>query len=617
VAAGDNQIATAERTRFRQALEGLEQERVTLECQVPLDPGAIERIRDLLSTVAGRIIAVDVRLNPRLTGGATLWLGTSLKIELDPRRRLLEDLEKRVGARPAAEMPTLEGTARLVSTVIAQPPPVLRVEEVTGRGRVLQVGDGVALVAGLEGVGSQEIVRFESGTHGIAFDLLEDAVGCLLLGPEERIDEGSAVERTGRQLEVPVGDALVGRIVNALGQPVDGRGPIQADRARPIETISPGVVQRRPVCESLHTGIKILDALVPLGRGQRELVLGDRQIGKTTIALDVILSQRGSGVVCVYAAIGQKASTLARTVSLLQERGAMEHTVVVVALSSEPPAFRYVVPYAACAIAEEFMGRGRHALVVYDDLSKHAVTYREMSALLKRPIGREAYPGDIFYVHSRLLERAARLRDDLGGGSLTALPIVETMAGDISALIPTNVISICDGQIVLDTGLFNEGFRPAMDVGLSVSRVGGMAQTPAMRKVAGRLRIDLAQYHEMARFVRFGAEVDAATLEQLKRGAREREVLKQDAHTPIPLEREIVILYATVHGYADAVPVEQLRPFEQQLYDFMDRHHPDVLAAIRDTGDLSAQTEARLNEALAAYRDAFAGEMSTAQKAGA
>jgi F-type H+-transporting ATPase subunit alpha len=617
VAAGDNQIATAERTRFRQALEGLEQERVTLECQVPLDPGAIERIRDLLSTVAGRVIAVDVRLNPRLTGGATLWLGTSLKIELDPRRRLLEDLEKRVGARPAAEMPTLEGTARLVSTVIAQPPPVLRVEEVTGRGRVLQVGDGVALVAGLEGVGSQEIVRFESGTHGIAFDLLEDAVGCLLLGPEERIDEGSAVERTGRQLEVPVGDALVGRIVNALGQPVDGRGPIQADRARPIETISPGVVQRRPVCESLHTGIKILDALVPLGRGQRELVLGDRQIGKTTIALDVILSQRGSGVVCVYAAIGQKASTLARTVSLLQERGAMEHTVVVVALSSEPPAFRYVVPYAACAIAEEFMGRGRHALVVYDDLSKHAVTYREMSALLKRPIGREAYPGDIFYVHSRLLERAARLRDDLGGGSLTALPIVETMAGDISALIPTNVISICDGQIVLDTGLFNEGFRPAMDVGLSVSRVGGMAQTPAMRKVAGRLRIDLAQYHEMARFVRFGAEVDAATLEQLKRGAREREVLKQDAHTPIPLEREIVILYATVHGYADAVPVEQLRPFEQQLYDFMDRHHPDVLAAIRDTGDLSAQTEARLNEALAAYRDAFAGEMSTAQKAGA
>jgi F-type H+-transporting ATPase subunit alpha len=617
VAAGDNQIATAERTRFRQALEGLEQERVTLECQVPLDPGAIERIRDLLSTVAGRVIAVDVRLNPRLTGGATLWLGTSLKIELDPRRRLLEDLEKRVGARPAAEMPTLEGTARLVSTVIAQPPPVLRVEEVTGRGRVLQVGDGVALVAGLEGVGSQEIVRFESGTHGIAFDLLEDAVGCLLLGPEERIDEGSAVERTGRQLEVPVGDALVGRIVNALGQPVDGRGPIQADRARPIETISPGVVQRRPVCESLHTGIKILDALVPLGRGQRELVLGDRQIGKTTIALDVILSQRGSGVVCVYAAIGQKASTLARTVSLLQERGAMEHTVVVVALSSEPPAFRYVVPYAACAIAEEFMGRGRHALVVYDDLSKHAVTYREMSALLKRPIGREAYPGDIFYVHSRLLERAARLRDDLGGGSLTALPIVETMAGDISALIPTNVISICDGQIVLDTGLFNEGFRPAMDVGLSVSRVGGMAQTPAMRKVAGRLRIDLAQYHEMARFVRFGAEVDAATLEQLKRGAREREVLKQDAHTPIPLEREIVILYATVHGYADAVPVEQLRPFEQQLYDFMDRHHPDVLAAIRDTGDLSAQTEARLTEALAAYRDAFAGEMSTAQKAGA
>jgi F-type H+-transporting ATPase subunit alpha len=492
----------------------------------------------------------------------------------------------------------------------------VRVEETAGQGTVLQVGDGVALVGGLEDVGSQELVRFENGVLGLAFNLLEPAVGCLLLGPEERIDEGSRVERTGGLLEAPVGDALIGRIVNALGEPIDGRGPVQADRSSPIEMLSPGVVQRRPVSVSLHTGIKILDALVPLGRGQRELILGDRQIGKTTIAQDVILSQLGSDVICVYAAIGQKASSLARTVSLLQERGAMDHTVVVAALSNEPPAFRYLAPYSACAMAEAFMQQGRHALVIFDDLSKHAVTYREISALLKRPIGREAYPGDIFYVHSRLLERAAQLRDDLGGGSLTALPIVETLAGDISALIPTNVISICDGQIFLDMGLFNEGFRPAMDVGLSVSRVGGMAQTPAMRKVAGRLRIDLAQYHEMARFVRFGAEVDEATLQQLKRGERELEVLKQDAHAPLPLEREIVILYSAVNGYTDDVPVDQLRRFEQQLYDVMDREHSQVLAAIRDTKDLSADTEARLNEALTSFRGAFAAAAPIPQPAG-
>jgi F-type H+-transporting ATPase subunit alpha len=385
----------------------------------------------------------------------------------------------------------------------------------------------------------------------------------------------------------------------------------------PIEAISPGIVQRRPVSVSLHTGIKVLDALVPLGRGQRELILGDRRIGKTTLAIDAILSQKGSGVVCVYAAIGQKASTLVRMLGLLRERGAMDYTVVVVALSSEPPAFRYVVPYAACTIAEDFMRRGRHALVVYDDLSKHAVTYREISALLQRPIGREAFPGDIFYVHSRLLERAARLREDLGGGSLTALPIVETLAGDISALIPTNVISICDGQIFLETGLFNEGFRPAMDVGLSVSRVGGMAQTPAMRKVAGRLRLDLAQYHEMARFVRFGAEVDEATLQQLKRGERELEVLKQDAHAPLPLEQEIVILYAAVNGYVDDVPLEQIRAYEQQLHDYMDRQHPDLLATLRESADLSHDAEERLQRALVGFREVFVGPTAAVQEASA
>jgi F-type H+-transporting ATPase subunit alpha len=412
-----------------------------------------------------------------------------------------------------------------------------------------------------------------------------------------------------------VGDALIGRIVDALGRPIDEGGELQATARRPIERLAPGIVERLPVSVSLHTGIKILDALVPLGRGQRELVLGDRKIGKTTAAVDVILSQKGTGVLCVYAAIGQKASSVARVVALLRERGAMDHTVVVVASSSEPPAFRFVAPYAACTIAEEFMTQGRHALVVYDDLSKHAVTYREISALLKRPIGREAYPGDIFYVHSRLLERAARLRDDLGGGSLTAIPIVETHAGDLSSFIPTNVISICDGQIFLDAVHFNEGFRPAMDAGLSVSRVGGMAQTPAMRKVAGRLRIDLAQYGEMARFVKFGAEVDAATLQQLRRGERELELLKQDAHDPLPLEKEILTLYAAVNGVADDIPLEQVRPFEERLHAFLDREHPDLLAAIRDTQDLSPTVEARLREALSAFHDGFVAEMAAAQKA--
>jgi F-type H+-transporting ATPase subunit alpha len=372
-----------------------------------------------------------------------------------------------------------------------------------------------------------------------------------------------------------------------------------------VERVASGVVKRHPVIEPLHTGIKIIDALVPLGRGQRELILGDRKIGKTTIAIDTILSQKDAGVICIYAAIGQKASTVARVVRTLQERGAMEYTIVVVALSNEEPAFRHLAPYAACAMGEEVMDNGGHALVVYDDLSKHAVTYREISALLKRPIGREAYPGDIFYIHSRLLERAARLRDDLGGGSLTALPIVETLAGDISAFIPTNVISICDGQIFLDAGLFNEGFRPPMDVGLSVSRVGGMAQTRAMKKVAGRLRIDLAQYQEMAQFVKFGAEVDQATLDQLTRGEREREVLKQDQHNPLSLEKQIVILYAAVNGYLDAVPVALVKAYEEALFAFMESQYPAVLASIGELKDLSDDTEKNLAQAVSRFTQDF------------
>lgn len=611
----DREAAPARGPALQRALRAAGFGPLTLASRVPLDPSFVTEIEERLSTLAGRPIAIEVRVNPRLASGATLFMGAERQIDLDPGLRPLQQLMEALS--PSAEAATLDEAAEArLSRIMEAAAWVPALEDVTRRGTVRQVGDGVALVAGLSKVGAQEVVRFENGVEGIAFNLLQDSVGCLLLGGEQDIQEGSAVACTGHALQVPVGDALIGRIVNALGQPLDGGEPVPRERLGPIEALSPGVVQRQPVSESLHSGIKVLDALVPLGRGQRELILGDRKIGKTTVALDVILSQHGTGVVCVYAAIGQKASSLDQVIGLLRERGAMDYTVVVAALSSEPPAFRHVVPYTACTIAEDLMRRGRHVLVVYDDLSKHAVTYREISALLKRPIGREAYPGDIFYVHSRLLERSARMRDDLGGGSLTAIPIVETIAGDISALIPTNVISICDGQIVLDRTLFNEGMRPAMDAGLSVSRVGGMAQTPAMRKVAGRLRLDLAQYHEMARFVKFGAEVDQATLNQLRRGERELEVLKQDAHTPLSLEREVVILYAAVKGFTDEIGVGQLRPFEEGLYAFMDQEHPEVLARIRDSRDLSVEIEARLEGALTAFVASFRAAHPVAEEEG-
>jgi F-type H+-transporting ATPase subunit alpha len=570
---------------------------VVLQTQVPLDPRIIDEFRDQLSCVARKAVEVEVKVVPHLDIGARLLLGEK-RIDLDFRRQFLDELDILFAATRQEGLATVEETAARLERIIEKTVPRLQVEDVTDVGRVEQVGDGIAIVSGLKGVGSQEVVCFQRGLHGIAFNLLRDSLGCLLLGSEEGIEVGSSVERTGRLLEVPVGDELLGRIVNALGQPIDGRGPIPGGNLRPVDRIAPGVIKRRPVIEPLQTGIKIIDALVPLGRGQRELILGDRKIGKTTIAIDTILSQKETGVICIYAAIGLKASSVARVIAILREQGAMAYTIVVVAFSNEEPAFRYLVPYTACAIGEEIMEQGGHALVIYDDLSKHAVTYREISALLKRPIGREAYPGDIFYLHSRLLERSARLRDDLGGGSLTAIPIVETLAGDISAFISTNVISICDGQIFLDAGLFNEGFRPALDVGLSVSRVGGMAQTRAMKKVAGRLRIDLAQYHEMAQFVKFGAEVDQATLDQLTRGERERELLKQDQHAPLPLEKQIVILYAAVSGYLDTVPVEQVGRYEEQLFPFLEKNYPIVLRTIRETKDLSEDTVKILDEAI-------------------
>jgi len=586
-------------------LKGLRDPVVLLETQIPLDTLLVDNLKEKLSAAAGRAITIDVKVNPRLDVGARLILGGVKKFDLDLRRRLLEDLESQFAAIKREGLTTVEATAAHLAAIIEKTEPRLRVEELTDTGEVNQVGDGIAIVSGLRGVGAQEIVRFQHDVYGIAFNLLQGSVGCLLIGREEEIEEGSVVERTGRLLQVPVGAALIGRLLNALGQPIDGKGPIETDTFRPAERAAPGVVKRHPVIEPLHSGIKIIDALVPLGRGQRELILGDRKIGKTTIAVDTILSQKDTGVICIYAAIGQKASTVARVVRTLQEQGAMKYTIVVVAFSNEDPAFRYIVPYAACAMGEEFMDSGGHALVVYDDLSKHAVTYREISALLKRPIGREAYPGDIFYVHSRLLERAACLRDDLGGGSLTALPIVETLGGDISAFIPTNVISICDGQIFLDAGLFNEGSRPAMDVGLSVSRVGGMAQTRVMKKVAGRLRIDLAQYHEMAQFVKFGAEVDQATMDQLLRGEREREVLKQDQHNPLSLEKQIIILYAAVNGYLDAVPVEQVKAYEAALFTFMESRYSTVLPSIGELKDLSEDAEKILVQAISRFTRDF------------
>jgi F-type H+-transporting ATPase subunit alpha len=586
-------------------LKGLRDPVVLLETRMPLDPLLVDQLREKLSAAAGRPVSIEVKVNPRLDVGARMIFGGEKKLDLDLRKRFLEDLEVQFSAIRREGLTTVEETAAHLAKIIEMTEPRLRVEELTDVGHVLQVGDGIAVVSGLRGVGAQEVVRFQHDVYGIAFNLLRDAVGCLVLGPEEEIEEGGTVQRTGRLLHTPVGAALIGRIVNALGQPIDGKGTVETGKFRPAERVAPGVVMRHPVIEPLQTGIKIIDALVPLGQGQRELILGDRKIGKTTIAVDTILSQKNTGVTCIYAAIGQKASTVARVVHTLRERGAMEYTIVVVALSNEEPAFRYLAPYAACAMGEEIMDNGGHALVVYDDLSKHAVTYREISALLKRPIGREAYPGDIFYIHSRLLERAARLRDDLGGGSLTALPIVETLAGDISAFIPTNAISICDGQIFLDAGLFNEGFRPPMDVGLSVSRVGGMAQTRAMKKVAGRLRIDLAQYQEMAQFVKFGAEVDQATLDQLTRGEREREVLKQDQHNPLPLEKQIVILYAAVNGYLDAVPVEQVKTYETELLAFMDAGYADLLHTIGELKDLSEDTEKNLAQAVSRFTRDF------------
>ena len=479
-------------------------------------------------------------------------------------------------------------------------------------GTIVSIGDGIARVHGVEKTMAGEMLEFPHGVFGIALNLEEESVGAVLLGEYTEIREGDTVKRTGRIISVPVGEELVGRVVNALGQPVDGKGPVASKQFMEIERIAPGVVDRSPVKEPLQTGLKAIDAMVPIGRGQRELIIGDRQTGKTAVAVDTIINQKGKDVICIYNAIGQKQSTIAQVVRILEDAGAMEYTIVVAAGASDPAPLLYISPYAACAMGEYFRDSGRHALCVYDDLSKHAQAYREISLLLRRPPGREAYPGDVFYLHSRLLERAAKMKKDLGGGSLTALPIIETQAGDLSAYIPTNVISITDGQIFLESDLFHQGVRPAINVGNSVSRVGGSAQVKAMRQVAGSLRLDLAQYRELAAFAQFGSDLDKATLNQLNRGRRLVEVLKQPQYQPLAIEKQVIIIYAATNGFLDSVEVDQVRAYEIALFQFLDTRRSQLLASLAEKKQIDDQIKADLTQALKEFGDTFAAGRKTA-----
>jgi len=476
------------------------------------------------------------------------------------------------------------------------------VEEV---GKVIYSADGIAKVYGLTKVMAGEMVEFETGEKGLVFNLERDNVGVVVLGKGTDITEGSSVKRLGKLISVPVGDALIGRVVNALGEPIDGKGEIEATEYRYVEEKAPGIMARKSVHEPLQTGIKAIDALVPIGRGQRELIIGDRQTGKTTVAIDTILNQKGQDVICIYVAVGQKQSTVANVVRTLEEHGAMDYTIVVNASASEAASLKFLAPYAGVTMGEYFRDNGRHALIVYDDLSKHADAYREMSLLLRRPPGREAYPGDVFYLHSRLLERAAKLNDELGAGSLTALPIIETKGGDVAAYIPTNVISITDGQIFLETNLFNKGIRPAINVGLSVSRVGGAAQIKAMKQVAGTLRLELAQYRELEAFAQFASDLDEASRKQLERGQRLVEVLKQPANQPLPVERQVVIIYAGTRGYLDDIPVTAIRKFEDNLYPFIETKYPQIFENIRSKKQIDSETEELLKKALEEFKAQF------------
>jgi F-type H+-transporting ATPase subunit alpha len=479
-------------------------------------------------------------------------------------------------------------------------------------GTVIKVGDGIAEIHGLEKVMAGELLEFPHEVRGLALNLEEDKVGAVLFGEFQKIKEGDLVKRTGRIMRVPVGQALVGRVVDALGNPIDDRGPIMTDDYNPVERIAPGVVDRQPVKEPLQTGLKAIDSMVPIGRGQRELIIGDRQTGKTAVAVDTIINQRGKDVICIYVAIGQKASTVAQVVKTLQDYDAMDYTIVLKATASDPAAMQFLAPYAGAAMGEYFRDRGQHALTIYDDLSKQAAAYREISLLLRRPPGREAYPGDVFYLHSRLLERAAKLSDAKGGGSLTSLPVIETQAGDISAYIPTNVISITDGQIFLEADLFNAGIRPAINVGNSVSRVGGSAQIKAMKQVAGSLRLDLAQYRDLAAFAQFGSDLDKATQAQLARGQRLTEILKQPQYQPMPVENQVLVIWAATNGFTDDVPVEDIRKFEADLLRFVENSHPAVLQKLREQKAIDDEIQKDLEQSLKDFKDRWAEEISAA-----
>ena len=481
-------------------------------------------------------------------------------------------------------------------------------------GTVITLGDGIARVHGLDKVMAGELLEFPHNVAGIAMNLEEDQVGVVLLGEYTEISEGDEVKRTGRIMSVPVGEALVGRVVNSLGQPIDDKGPIATDQFIALERLAPGVIDRQPVREPMATGLKAIDSMIPIGRGQRELIIGDRQTGKTAVALDTIINSKGNNLICIYNAIGQKRSSIAQVVKILSDAGAMEYTIVVAASASEPAPMQYISPYAACAMGEYFRDTKRHALVIYDDLSKHAASYREISLLLRRPPGREAYPGDVFYLHSRLLERASKLSDKMGGGSLTALPIIETQAGDVSAYIPTNVISITDGQIFLETDLFNSGVRPAVNVGISVSRVGGSAQIKAMRQVAGSMKLELAQYRELAAFAQFGSDLDKATQAQLNRGQRLVEVLKQKQFSPLPFSKQILIIFAGTNGFFDDLPVDQVRDFEAELYKYVDATNPGLLRTIMEKKVLDDALKAEMSKVIKQSKEAFVADRQAAAK---
>jgi F-type H+-transporting ATPase subunit alpha len=481
-------------------------------------------------------------------------------------------------------------------------------------GTVITLGDGIARVYGLDKVMAGELLSFPHNVAGIAMNLEEDQVGVVLLGEYTEIKEGDEVKRTGRIMSVPVGDALVGRVVNSLGQPIDDKGPIATDQFIALERLAPGVIDRQPVREPMATGLKAIDSMIPIGRGQRELIIGDRQTGKTAVALDTIINNKGNDLICIYNAVGQKRSSIAQVVKILTDYGAMDYTIVVAASASEPAPMQYISPYAACAMGEYFRDNGKHALVIYDDLSKHAASYREISLLLRRPPGREAYPGDVFYLHSRLLERASKLSDKMGGGSLTALPIIETQAGDVSAYIPTNVISITDGQIFLETDLFNSGVRPAVNVGISVSRVGGSAQIKAMRQVAGSMKLELAQYRELAAFAQFGSDLDKATQNQLNRGQRLVEVLKQKQFSPLPFSKQILIIFAGTSGFLDDLPVDQVRDFEAELYEYVDATNPGLLRTIMEKKTLDDNLKAQMSKIIKECKETFVAERQAVAK---